>query len=118
MANIQCGVNMHKLYNGSKRQSMEAKRQSMEAQRQSMEAFRERTQPLLDAVSDEEQNRGGPLDDPEPAAEGVPPSSSLYQKNVGLAQIFKEFWLIGWTAVGGPASHIGMFEKVRGTSLA
>jgi hypothetical protein len=29
------------------------------------------------------------------------------------ADIAKEFSLMGWAAFGGPAAHVGMFEKVR-----
>jgi hypothetical protein len=32
---------------------------------------------------------------------------------VGYADIAKQFSILGWTAFGGPAAHIGMFQRVR-----
>ncbi|KAJ1470926.1 hypothetical protein T484DRAFT_1846012 [Baffinella frigidus] len=31
---------------------------------------------------------------------------------VGYKDIFKQFVMLGWTAFGGPAAHIGLFQKV------
>jgi len=31
---------------------------------------------------------------------------------VGFSEIFKNFVLMGWTAFGGPAAHVGLFQKV------
>lgn len=31
---------------------------------------------------------------------------------VTYADIFKQFSLLGWTAFGGPAAHIGLFQRV------
>ena len=33
-------------------------------------------------------------------------------KHATLADIFRAFVLMGWTAFGGPAAHIGIFQKV------
>ena len=30
---------------------------------------------------------------------------------VSYGDIFKQFAVLGWTAFGGPAAHLGMFEK-------
>eukprot|EP00879_Flechtneria_rotunda_P029774 GHRR01032222.1.p1 GENE.GHRR01032222.1~~GHRR01032222.1.p1 ORF type:complete len:108 (+),score=36.75 GHRR01032222.1:152-475(+) len=32
--------------------------------------------------------------------------------NVTYADIAKQFSLLGWTAFGGPAAHIGLFQRV------
>lgn len=37
---------------------------------------------------------------------------------VTYGDIFKQFSILGWTAFGGPAAHIGLFQRVSSTSLA
>jgi hypothetical protein len=32
---------------------------------------------------------------------------------VTYADIFKQFSILGWTGFGGPAAHIGLFQRVR-----
>jgi hypothetical protein len=34
---------------------------------------------------------------------------------VGYQEIFKQFVVLGWTAFGGPAAHIALFQKVPST---
>lgn len=33
--------------------------------------------------------------------------------DVAYADIAKQFFILGWTAFGGPAAHIGLFQRVR-----
>lgn len=33
--------------------------------------------------------------------------------DVTYSDIFKQFSILGWTAFGGPAAHIGLFQRVR-----
>lgn len=37
---------------------------------------------------------------------------------VSYADIAKQFSLLGWTAFGGPAAHIGIMQRVRGLAAA
>lgn len=43
-----------------------------------------------------------------------PPAAPAADKYVTVTyfDIFKQFVLLGWTAFGGPAAHIGLFQKV------
>ena len=38
--------------------------------------------------------------------------------DAGFLDIFKNFALLGWTAFGGPAAHIGLFQKVGASARA
>mmetsp|Transcript_91889 Transcript_91889/g.163588 ORF Transcript_91889/g.163588 Transcript_91889/m.163588 type:complete len:460 (+) Transcript_91889:47-1426(+) len=40
------------------------------------------------------------------------PSEEPAYREVGFSDIFKNFVLMGWTAFGGPAAHVGLFQKV------
>lgn len=35
--------------------------------------------------------------------------------DVTYGDIFRQFTILGWTAFGGPAAHIGLFQRVRHT---
>ena len=45
------------------------------------------------------------------AAESGPEAPKAYAQ-VGFAEIFTQFVLLGWTAFGGPQAHIALFQKI------
>jgi hypothetical protein len=49
---------------------------------------------------------------PPPAPGGSAPGPSGVVEHVSYAEIAKQFSLLGWTAFGGPAAHIGIMQKV------
>ncbi len=55
----------------------------------------------------EEVDAKNPVEDKETSVESQGYVSASY------GDIAKEFVLLGWTAFGGPAAHIGLFQKVR-----
>ena len=44
--------------------------------------------------------------------EGEEPVEPEMVDDVSLAQIVKEFSVMGWVAFGGPTAHLGFFQKV------
>jgi hypothetical protein len=53
--------------------------------------------------------------------EGAAGNTELQQQpeqyaDVTYADIFKQFSILGWTAFGGPAAHIGLFQRVSSSS--
>jgi hypothetical protein len=38
---------------------------------------------------------------------------ALQYVDVTYGDIFRQFTILGWTAFGGPAAHIGLFQRVR-----
>lgn len=55
----------------------------------------------------EEVDVKNPVEDKETAVEPQGYVSASY------GDIARQFVLLGWTAFGGPAAHIGLFQKVR-----
>lgn len=49
------------------------------------------------------------IDAPLPAAD----DDEEQYATVTYGDIFKQFSILGWTAFGGPAAHIGLFQRVR-----
>ena len=59
------------------------------------------------------------LEAKEAAAGAKAPEAAAGDYNAAsYKDIAKEFSLMGWTAFGGPAAHVGMFEKVGGQAHA
>jgi hypothetical protein len=48
----------------------------------------------------------------EDAKDNAVPAEEQYL-DVTYGDIFKQFSILGWTAFGGPAAHIGLFQRVR-----
>ena len=46
-------------------------------------------------------------------AKGIAVPAEEEYLDVTYGDIFKQFSILGWTAFGGPAAHIGLFQRVR-----
>lgn len=55
---------------------------------------------------EQEAEVSAPIQSPEPSTE------KAIAVEVGYADIAQNFVLLGWTAFGGPAAHVGVFQKV------
>lgn len=65
------------------------------------------------AVSNEGQGHGKDVNnDAGAAADGVAAQDEQQFADVSYLDITKQFFILGWTAFGGPAAHIGLFQKV------
>jgi hypothetical protein len=57
-------------------------------------------------------NPGDGKDSGTPAADAADQQQVEQYADVSYADIAKQFSILGWTAFGGPAAHIGMFQRV------
>ena len=58
-----------------------------------------------------------PGKDADAGAEAAADAPSIVER-VTYVDIAKQFSLLGWTASGGPAAHIGIMQRVRGLDWA
>jgi len=65
------------------------------------------------AVSSQGQGHGKDVNnDAQAAASGAAAQAEEEYADVSYVDIAKQFFILGWTAFGGPAAHVGLFEKV------
>jgi hypothetical protein len=65
------------------------------------------------AISKQGQGHGKDVNnDVQTAANGAAAQAEEEYAEVSYVDITKQFFILGWTAFGGPAAHIGLFQKV------